>query len=615
MGNKSSKVHIYQSKLPQEPAFSEYCHTLPNKSNISLTFNDTQKCYVWNDDKETKAIQSSDSDVLSFECQESLLISAGAYTGHVIDHLLDGYSWGIFVRVLSTPHDNKLEINLQSYPIIGDQILYNQELAGSYLQPGLFTSDMPWWRKLMLGNLFKFITGGLALGRETGHQPIYYPPHRSIIFCSTIKYNAFEYNDTTQTQRPIEEGHQGRSSSSPIAPPPIITENGAQPSFPPKKYMCMHPHYDQTTKRMLTYTFTHEVLRRRTHLTFYEFSGKKSVQLTDYTINDRAALHMFGFTKHYYVLFANSFQLEKCGQIKLLFGKALLRALNDTFISNLIIHFVPRPEYKHSRSAFAIDTNRPGFVYHSINCFESSEDGNGVVVDAFVSQLNSARESAQFELDPNREVFDNNGDPYRFIINVPSETLSPSETCPSVGGEISIDPCKSKLIASVVDSTIDFHCINSDRNGLRHHYTWIVGHERKRNIKGEVKSVVSSLYKVYLPSCNICYDPKTTVTHCIKSDEWVTPGDSCYLRTPMFVPRKGSSDEDDGYLFMWSYEFGENETKSTSTSASTSNKRSKLIILSAKDLSILLIVPIPSEYHIPYSVHSWIYPYIESDKE
>jgi carotenoid cleavage dioxygenase-like enzyme len=217
-------------------------------------------------------------------------------------------------------------------------------------------------------------------------------------------------------------------------------------------------------------------------------------------------------------------------------------------------------------------------------------DDSTIIIDAFVSQLNSARESSQFELSGDREVFDNNGDPYRFIVKIP-------------GDDTSLDLCKSKLIASVVDSTIDFHCINSNYNGVNYRFTWIVGHERNRDVHGEVSKVVSSLYKIHLPDCcsnsselfNCSFDSKTTVTHCIKSDQWTE--NSCYLRTPMFVPRKGATEEDDGYLFMWSYEFGE-------------SKISKLIILSAKDLSILIEIPIPNESHIPYSVHSWIYPFL-----
>jgi hypothetical protein len=37
-----------------------------------------------------------------------------------------------------------------------------------------------------------------------------------------------------------------------------------------------------------------------------------------------------------------------------------------------------------------------GFVYHTINCFEDID--GCIIVDAFVSKLNAARESSQFEL-------------------------------------------------------------------------------------------------------------------------------------------------------------------------------------------------------------------------
>jgi hypothetical protein len=70
-----------------------------------------------------------------------------------------------------------------------------------------------------------------------------------------------------------------------------------------------------------------------------------------------------------------------------------------------------------TRWPFIINTKRQGNVYHQINAFEFQGE---IVVDAFVSKLNSARESAQFELGE-KPVFDNEGDPFRFVIKPPTK--------------------------------------------------------------------------------------------------------------------------------------------------------------------------------------------------
>jgi carotenoid cleavage dioxygenase-like enzyme len=202
-------------------------------------------------------------------------------------------------------------------------------------------------------------------------------------------------------------------------------------------------------------------------------------------------------------------------------------------------------------------------------------------VDAFVSDLNASRESSQFELDNQNPVYDNNGDPYRFLVRIPRDNKT------------DLDPCKFKLTASVVDSTIDFHCVNHDYVGLEHHFTWIVGHERVRDNQGRVSQVVSSLYKIELPEPNLNFNAIDTVKHAIKSTDWNTNG-SVYFRTPLFVPKINSVSEDDGYIFMWSYE----------------NTKVKMLILDAKNLELKMEITIPEKYHIPYSVHSWVYPYL-----
>jgi carotenoid cleavage dioxygenase-like enzyme len=158
-------------------------------------------------------------------------------------------------------------------------------------------------------------------------------------------------------------------------------------------------------------------------------------------VKDRAALHMFGFTENYFVLFANSLQVmlfwffqfffflfykvKKRGICMLCCGKPILRTLNDNFCGELKIHFIPRRKAK-GLHRFVVNTRQQGFVYHTINTFEDPKDGC-IVVDAFVSKLNASRESSQFELGK-EPVLDNEGDPFRFHIVVPRKAKAVVES-------------------------------------------------------------------------------------------------------------------------------------------------------------------------------------------
>ena len=547
---------MYKSKLPQDNLFIEYCDKVPKKGLFQLSWNEDEQCYKWNNsDSDSESITPINNDI---KCKKSLLLASGAYSGKVIKHLLDGYSVSIIIRVEMV--EGKLVINLHNSPVDSETQLFNKEKNGARLKTGIFTSDMPWWKKMLGGNIFKFLSGGIAIDRETAHQPIYYPQKNAILYCSGSKYHSYSH------------AHDDNVFG-------VDENNGWSPNFPLKKYLCMHPHYDQTKKCMLTYTFTHSIFRKRTHVTFYEYGDESGNPLTtNYMIEDRAALHMFGFTSNYYILFSNSLALQKCGQMNILCGKPVLRELDDNYWSDLIIHFIPRPNSNKNAQPFSVDTNRQGFVYHTINCFEEE---NKIIIDAFVSDLNAKREAAQFELEMDREVFDNNGDPHRFVVNIP--ILSGST-----------DPCKSKITASVVDSTIDFHCINSNNYGLKHQYSWIVGHERQRDDEGNVIKTVSSIYKIDLPRSDLDFDSIKTVNCKADSTEWTNV--SCYLRTPLFVPSENAVDEDDGYIFAWSYELHEPK-----------DMRAKILIFSAKSLELLITIPVPKECHVPYSVHSWVF--------
>jgi hypothetical protein len=54
---------------------------------------------------------------------------------------------------------------------------------------------------------------------------------------------------------------------------------------------------------------------------FYEFGPEGQSPVQEYEVRDRAALHMFGFTENYFVIFANSLQVKPRGTCLLCCGK------------------------------------------------------------------------------------------------------------------------------------------------------------------------------------------------------------------------------------------------------------------------------------------------------
>lgn len=535
MGAGKSKTKNIDIKMYQHQKYIDHCRKYP--SNFELTF-------------DTKINDSIDS----------LIMSAGAHAGTRINHLLDGYSWSVVLSLVNG------KIKLISKQVDIDQELYESEEAGNRLKSGLFTSDMPMAKKILFGNAFKYATGHLAIERTTAHQPIYFPYTDEILFCSAIKYHSFKNNITSIfSEKNIIENRRHRLESKPN----IKYENDQnnQVKFPEKEYTCMHPHYDIHKKELLTYSFKFSVMKERTDITFYSFNAHShSPSEIKYSIDQRIALHMFGFTPNYYIIFANPLKMVSGGQTKVVYGEPLLRMLDDNFVSDLVIHFIPRNK---DRSPFSINTKKKGFVYHSINCYEK---GNKIVIDAFVSELNPRREASQFELSPEEDVHDNCGDPYRFEIIIPE-----------LSDEYS---CKTKLICSLIDSTIDFHCINTNYTGQHHKYIWIVGHERKRDLFGKVSSVTSRLSKILISDSGLNFISESTLEVSITED-------NTYYRTPLFIPNKDPLSEDDGYIFVWTYE--------------EENNKVNILFYNARDLSLIDKIKIPTEYNIPYSVHSWIY--------
>lgn len=511
--------------LPQDPVFSKYC---------------TQDLEEY-----------SDSFSLDTNVQDCLILSSAAICGNGIDHLLDGYSWAIVARITN----NVLDI--KTMKIAADEHLRLREQHGTARQFGLFSGHLPTWKKLLLGRIPQLLKTGRAIERQTAHQPIYYPRLSQVLFCSAYTYPSYKIN------------WNGELCLQP-AIPYIRNE------IPELHYTCMHPQYDNNQEQILTYSFLHSKFFRKTKVWFYSFGENPDADPApiEYTIKDRIALHMFGFTENYFILFTTSFVLQNCGSCAVSCGSPMLRVLDDEFYGDLLIHFIPRNINDKTRKPFVVNTKQQGFVYHTINCFES---GNFIIIDAFVSKLNASRESSQFELNSNHPVFDNDGDAFRYEIYKDPNHPTKAEI-------------RSKLIAVQLDSSIDFHCVDSRLQGQPYTKWYMISHRRERSLDGSIEKIISTMSSFFVDPPKhdpLDFDPNTTLANYTESSFW-SNSDKVYLRTPLYVPGETS---DDDRILCWCYEVVDDSLVAS------------LLIFTT---SLQFIKRIDMNQSIPYSIHSSI---------
>lgn len=486
----------------------------------------------------------------------SLISTSAAFCDFNVgnDHLLDGYSYGLITYISG----NEIRIYCKKIQEDENDRLNELKSTSSY-KFGLFTGKLSTCKKIFgLGRLPQLLSTGRAVERTTAHQPIFFPLKSQIYFCSAYTYPAFNITkEEDQSNLKIKR-----------------EESFVQEYFEKDNYTCMHPLYDYENKELLTYTFLHSKFSKKTSITFHSFSSKDPNPIK-YEVNDRLALHMFGFTKNYYIIFGNSLLLKNGGYFQMIFGTPILRTINDDYCGDLIIHFIAR----NGSHSFSVNTKQKGFVYHTINCFE---ENNLIIIDALVSKLNESRESSQFELNTQRDVYDNEGDPFRFVIDTESKNI------------------RNKLLTVQIDTSIDFHCINPLLSGKKYSKWWMVSHRRERDDKGNFIRNISKLHQVSVNYKNdpLNYDPEQTLRGVHESNKW--SDNSVYLRTPVFVPYKDQDSECDGLLFCWSYD-----------DIDLNYLSSKLLIFSS---GLILLQKIEINAMIPYSIHS--FPHIfENDEE
>ncbi len=199
---------------------------------------------VFNKKCETRDEQPSDS----------IILSSCAFVDNGIDHILDGYSWALMARVSGDAEN--LVVNVILRPVSADQKDRESERNG-LRKFGLFTGHLRWWRKILCGGrALQLLVTGRAVDRVTAHQPIFYPMLDEAYFCSAYTYPAFKVHWESVGTLTAEE---------------IPGKAYIWSKFPKNDYVCMHPLFEASSASVLTYTFLHSKIGRKTRVLFYEF--------------------------------------------------------------------------------------------------------------------------------------------------------------------------------------------------------------------------------------------------------------------------------------------------------------------------------------------------------
>jgi hypothetical protein len=228
------------------------------------------------------------------------LIVAGAYVDNGIDHILDGYSYALITRVSGDQSTTHVNVLLRA--VSDDQKDLADEKNG-LKKFGLFTGRLSWfvfvtwslwfhvvkcrWRKLFCGGrAFQLITTGRAVDRRTAHQPIFFPAQNHAYFASAFTYPAFSVNWQPvcccccfvfsrqfffSGQDWLAGGGRNSWESDHLVGEILLKSFSfvlkpatCRSAFPKNDYVCMHPLFEASSGRVLTYTFLHSKIGRKT---------------------------------------------------------------------------------------------------------------------------------------------------------------------------------------------------------------------------------------------------------------------------------------------------------------------------------------------------------------
>jgi all-trans-8'-apo-beta-carotenal 15,15'-oxygenase len=410
-----------------------------------------------------------------------------------------------------------------------------------------------------------------------------------------------------------------------LSPPDLKTKGTTDPAgtltSPSKDSPYFGAHYrvvpdrnkgSGNSKRLIAFNAT-EIGGSGSKINIWEFD--ESFNLLHKTTRDLPGaawgfFHDLAATEHYYIFVENPIRLD-LGKIvtKYMWGKACIaECLVFDPSKKTRIHMFPRPGtgMPSGPETSRVFETTPFFSFHHGNAFEveynstddddssssstSSTNGGGTTKNIKSIVLDTVANHKGIDFGVNFET----GMRY-YNDNEGRGTLT----------RLVIDMSTSKIMQhKLLERACEFPSVAPAVQGSAHSHMYMVG-SRVGPVKWGPPQVST---KVTIPktlgcSTNISSDGSLSPASLLVggvNEKIYDAGPDCFAQEPIFVPRQGATEEDDGWVMVMVY--------------NSTIRVSELVVLNAKDMSVEAKVRLP--HALPYGLHgSWTDTYLGADLE
>ncbi|KAL0923752.1 hypothetical protein M5K25_007822 [Dendrobium thyrsiflorum] len=355
----------------------------------------------------------------------------------------------------------------------------------------------------------------------------------------------------------------------------------------PQKRLLSHYKIDEKRNRLLILSCNAEdMLLPRSNFTFYEFDSNYELkQKKDFTIPDHLIIHDWAFTENHYILIGNRIKLDLQGSMLAVSGLSpMISALSvNPSQSKTPIYLLPRFESRVNKLRdWKVPIEAPSqlWISHVANAFEEDEDededGVRIQIQAAACSYKWFNFQKMFgynwqsrRLDPSfMNEFEGNGTqlPHLVRVSIDLDARGESRSC-------SIANSSSKW-----SWPADFPAINGAFAGQRNKFIY---------------AGTASGTRRFLP--HFPYDSVVKVNCSDGTVSFWCTGRRKFIGEPIFVPKVGTMDEDDGYILVVEY--------------AVSKLRCYLVILDAKRIgsanALVARLEVPKHLYFPLGFHGF----------
>ncbi|XP_020587311.1 carotenoid cleavage dioxygenase 7, chloroplastic [Phalaenopsis equestris] len=356
----------------------------------------------------------------------------------------------------------------------------------------------------------------------------------------------------------------------------------------PQKRLLSHYKIDEKLNRLLILSCNAEdMLLPRSNFTFYEFDSNYELkQKKEFTICDHLMIHDWAFTDNHYILIGNRIKLDLQGSMLAVSGLSpMISALSvNPSQSKTPIYLLPRSGSSVQKLRdWKVPIEAPSqlWISHVANAFEENDDedsGGGVRIRVHAS-------ACSYQWFNFQKMFGYNWrnrrlDPSFMNKSKGNETLLPHLVKISIHLDASGE-CRSCTIANSSSKwswPADFPAINGAFAGQRNKFMYAGTASGTRRFLPHFP--FDSVVKIN------CFDGTVS--------SWCA-GRRMFIGEPIFIPKVGAVEEDDGYILTVEY--------------AVSKLRCYLVILDAKRIgranALVARLDVPKHLYFPLGFHGF----------